>query len=273
MMRALWSGASGMKTQQTNVDVIANNISNINTAGYKSSKAEFKTLLYQTVQARTTSANGEEKPIPAQVGLGTRLASTSTLYTQGSLQATGETNNFAINGNGFFQVRDGNGDLYYTRNGNFVWAVGANGNVQLCTQDGEQVMNSAGGIIELPAGVSGEAVVFSSTSGEFGYNNANGEYVALGTYIGVYQFSNPGGLEHVSGTRFEATEASGDALSEYTTATLSKSTVVSGYIEMSNVNAADEMVNLIVAQRAYEMNSRAITTADDMLAQANQLKR
>lgn len=115
MMRALYTAASGMRAQQTNVDNISNNIANVNTTAFKSQKTEFKSLLYQTIQTRTTSANGEEKPIGAQVGLGTRVASNTTSYTQGALLEDESKSAFAIEGNGFFQVRGADGTTYYTR--------------------------------------------------------------------------------------------------------------------------------------------------------------
>ena len=271
MMRALWTAASGMKSQQTNVDVISNNISNVNTVGYKSEKAEFKSLLYQTIQAKTTSANGEEKPIPAQVGLGTRLASTTSNYTNGSLLESDTPGSFAIQGDGFFQIRGADGNLYYTRNGNFNWMTGTNG-VTLCTQEGYQVLDSNGQAITLPANVNSEAVVYSKTSKELGYTNAAGEYVSLNQSFGIYQFNNPAGLEKTGNNLLEETDASGAAMNEATTQGLTQSTVYDGYLEGSNVNVADEMVNLIVAQRAYELNSKAIQAADSMLGQANQLR-
>ncbi len=273
MMRALWSAASGMRAQQTNVDVISNNLSNVNTAGYKSSKAEFKTLLYQNIQAVTTSQNGEEKPISAQVGLGTRLASTTTSFKEGSFQTSDSNSHFAIAGEGFFQVRGADGEMYYTRSGNFLWTTNAAGNVQLCTQDGYAVLNSTGGEITLPAGITGEAAKFSSSSGELGYTDAAQTYHGLGAYIGLWQFRNDAGLDKVSNTLFQETDASGAAINEYTSNTVAKSSVKQGYLEASNVQVADEMVNLIVAQRAYELNSKAIQASDDMLGQANQLRR
>ena len=127
MMRALYTAASGMRAQQTNVDNISNNIANVNTTAFKSQKTEFKSLLYQTIQTRTTSANGEEKPIGAQVGLGTRVASNTTSYTQGALLEDESKSAFAIEGNGFFHVSGADGTTYYTRNGNFNWSIGPTG--------------------------------------------------------------------------------------------------------------------------------------------------
>ena len=272
MMKALWSAASGMITQQTNVDTIANNISNVNTIGYKTDKAEFKSLLYQTIQAKTTTANGENKPIGAQVGLGTRLASITTDFTQGSLTASSSETAFAIAGEGFFGVRNGDGEVLYTRNGDFQWAVGTEG-MTLCTSDGLPVLDSNGNEIILPGNVPTSTTTWTTTTGELGYVDDEGHYVSLEHTLGVWQFNNPAGLSSEGNTRYAVTDASGNPMNEATTNGLIKSSIRNKYLEASNVQVADEMVNLIVAQRAYEMNSKAIQAADDMLGQANQLKR
>ena len=121
MMRSLWTAASGMMSQQTSVDTIANNLANVNTVGYKQEQTQFKSLLYQNLQAKTTSANGENKPVGAQVGLGSRVSAVTSIYTQGALNATDSTTDFAINGDGFFAVRNTNTDeTVYTRNGHFT---------------------------------------------------------------------------------------------------------------------------------------------------------
>ena len=127
MVRSLWTGATGMIAQQLNVDNISNNLANVNTTGYKSEAMEFKSLLYQTVQTKTTTANGENKPIGAEVGLGVRNSSITSIFTQGSLLESSGPANFAIDGNGFFGIRGDDGNTYYTRNGHFVFAVGNNG--------------------------------------------------------------------------------------------------------------------------------------------------
>jgi len=271
MMRSLYTAATGMRAQQTNVDNISNNLSNVNTVGYKTQKAEFKSLLYQTIQTRTTSANGEEKPIAAQVGLGTRIASNTAIFTQGALQASESNTDFAIDGGGFFAVRGADGQTYYTRNGSFQWAIGVNG-VTLTNSEGYPVLDSNGNAIVLPNGVnSGRAVV--TERGELGYTNDDGEFVSLNQQFGIFQFNNPGGLEREAGSLYSVTDASGPALNEATVAGLIPSKVIQSYLEGSNVQVADEMVNLIVAQRAYQLNSKAITTSDEMLEQANNLKR
>lgn len=271
MMRSLWSAASGMIAQQANVDTIANNLSNVNTTGYKNEKAEFKTLLYQTLQTRTTTANGEEKPIPAQVGLGTRVMAITSSFEQGPFLASESNTAFAINGDGFFAVRGADGNTYYTRNGDFKMSIGNDG-LMLATAEGYPVLSSAGQPIILPAEVSASRLEVGG-DGSFGYRNGDGAYIPLNINIGVFQFNNPAGLEKMASSLFNVTDASGAALNEATTPNLKLSEVRQKYLEGSNVQVADEMVNLIVAQRAYEMNSKAIQATDDMLGQANQLKR
>lgn len=272
MMRALWSAASGMISQQTNVDTISNNLANVNTTGFKNDKAEFKSLLYQTIQTKTTTANGNRKPVGAQVGLGTRLAAITTDFSQGAITASESPTAFAIEGNGFFAVRGGDGEIYYTKNGDFKWSMGTTG-VTLATSDGLAVLDTNGNPIVLPEDVPSSQTAFTTTTGELGYLDNRGQYVSLNAKIGTWQFNNPAGLEKVSGSRYALTDASGAPMDENTTPGLTKSNICNKYLEASNVQVADEMVNLIVAQRAYEMNSKAIQAADDMLGQANSLKR
>ena len=271
MMRALYTAATGMKAGQVNVDTIANNLSNVNTNGYKTVRAEFKSLLYQTIQTKTTTANGEEKPVGAQVGLGTRLASTTSMYTQGSMTASESATDFAIDGDGFFAIRGIDGQTYYTRNGNFTWAVDAAGNTLLTDVEGCPVLDANGNAIYVPAGVTAENMIFQQ-DGSIGYFNEDQEYVSLEQSFGIYQFNNPSGLEKLSYSRLQQTEASGEPMLEGQMGT-KPSKVCQYYLEGSNVQVADEMVNMIIAQRAYEMNSKAIQTADSMLDTANNLKR
>ena len=218
MMRSLYTAATGMKASQTNVDTIANNLSNVNTNGYKTTRTEFKSLLYQTIQTRTTSANGEEKPVGAQVGLGTRVASTTSMYTQGPLNASESATDFAIDGDGFFAIRGVDGETYYTRNGNFTWAVDVNGNTLLTDVEGCPVLDREGNAIYVPEGVSAESMIFSQ-SGDIGYMTVDDEYVSLNQYFGIYQFNNPAGLEKLSYSRLQPTAASGDPMLEGTNGT------------------------------------------------------
>ena len=303
MMRSLWSAASGMIAQQTNLDNIANNLSNVNTAGYKKDSIEFKSLLYQTLQSKSTNNTGENKPVPAQVGLGTRTASISTIFTQGNLQDVDNPSYMAIEGPGLFKVLNENNEVCYTRDGSFNLMVTYQDNqgnavdepgLMLCSSDGYPVLDQNNNKIIIPGSVT-ENGENHKTTGEIrvdregnlfmsyigGKNNTevslpitnydNGqEYNAI---IGIVQFNNPTGLDDAGSNLYKESVASGAPVEESANDGLKKSLVHQGYLEMSNVQVADEMVNMIVAQRAYEMNSKAIQASDEMLQQANNLRR
>lgn len=280
MMRSLWSAASGMIAQQTNLDTVANNLSNVNTIGYKKDTTEFKSLLYQTLQSRSTNNVGENKPVPAQVGLGTRVSSITTVFTQGNLQATDNPTYLAIEGSGFFKVRDNNGTVCYTRDGSFGFQP-VEGGMMLCTSQGYPVLDQNNNPIVVPDPVRSEDVVIDKEGNIFTKTGENGEQIPLNAVqdgqnyqqrIGLVQFNNPAGLFSRGDNMYEVTPASGDAIEESTTEGITRSLVHQKYIEMSNVQVADEMVNMIVAQRAYEMNSKAIQASDEMLQQANNLR-
>lgn len=271
MVRSLWTAATGMIAQQTNVDTIANNLANVNTTGYKAEVAEFKSLLYQTIQTKTTTANGENKPVGAQVGLGVRNSAITSIFRQGSMLASENPTSFAISGDGFFALRGADGETYYTRNGNFNFTTAQNG-MMLANSDGLPVLDTSGNPIILGTQYTASKIEIDS-EGQILYPDANNNMQPIGVQIGLYQFTNPSGLEKVDSTLYSVTAASGAAINEATNNNVKKSEVVQGYLEGSSVQVADEMVNLIVAQRAYEMNSKAITTTDEMLQQANQLKR
>ena len=273
MVRSLWSAASGMIAQQTNLDVIANNLANVNSAGYKSEVAEFKSLLYQTMQNETTTANGAHKPISAQVGLGVRNASVTSIFNQGSLLASESPTAFAIEGKGFFAVRDIDGSTKYTRNGNFNFNTGGGSTLVLSTSDGLPVLDTTGKPISINADTYNVTKITVDADGNLCYPDENNNAQPMGMRIGLYQFNNPSGLEKVNDTMYNVTAASGNALNESTNNTLAKSKSRQGYLEGSSVQVVDEMVNMIVAQRAYEMNSKAITTSDQMMEIANNLKR
>jgi len=272
MMRSLWTAASGMIAQQNNVDTIANNLSNVNTIGYKTETAEFKSLLYQEIATKTTSANGENKPVGAQVGLGVRNSSITSHYRQGGFKRTEEPFDFAINGDGFFAVRTLEGGLAYTRNGNFYLAVAPGGGYMLTNSEGLAIMDTDGEAIYFEEGLTSEQITID-TDGEVCLPDANGNPQKTGVKLALYQFSNPSGLEKGTDGLLLESEASGVAMNEEEYPNLKKSLVKQGYLEMSNVQVADEMVNLIVAQRAYELNSKAITTSDEMMQTANNLKK
>ncbi|MBQ0027828.1 MAG: flagellar hook-basal body protein [Lachnospiraceae bacterium] len=273
MVRSLWSAASGMIAQQTNLDVIANNLANVNSTGYKAETAEFKSLLYQRMQTETTTANGEHKPISAQVGLGVRNSSVTSNFKQGALLASESDTAFAIEGKGFFAVRDIDGSTKYTRNGNFLFNTNGRNSLMLSTSDGLPVLDTNGRPIAINTNTYSASKISVDAEGRLCYPDANNNAQPIGIQIGLYQFNNPSGLEKVNDTMYGATEASGQAMNESRNANLDRSRVLQGYLEGSSVQVVDEMVNMIVAQRAYEMNSRAITTTDSMMETANNLRR
>ena len=276
MMRSLWTAASGMRAQQVNVDTIANNVANINTIGYKSQQASFKSLLYQNLQSKSTNNAGEEKPVAAEVGLGSRVAAITSTFTNGNLQATEDPFSMALEGDGFFQIRTAGGELQYTRDGGFIISPSAQGNM-LCTTDGNAVLDAYGNQIILPnmqvatnlvVNEDGTIAFPDATGNPAILTDANGRLVRFG----IYQFNNPAGLAKEGSNNFSVTVASGAAVAENGNATVQQTRVHQYYTEASNVDVAEEMVNLIVAQRAYEMNSKAIQTSDEMMQQANNLR-
>lgn len=272
MLRSLWTGATGMIAQQTNIDVIANNLSNVNTVGYKTQVNEFKSLFYQEIQTKTTSANGENKPVGAQVGLGVRNASVTTVFKDGSMLASEKDSAFAISGDGLFGVRGADGNTYYTRNGNFEWTTATNNGIMLSTSEGLPVLSTAGTPIILDSNYTTSKIEVME-DGRICYPDAEENLQYLGITIGAFQFANPAGLEKIDSTLYRQTAASGAVINEATNNNIKKSTIMQGFLEGSGVQVVDEMVNMIVAQRAYEMNSKAITASDEMLQQANNLRR
>jgi flagellar basal-body rod protein FlgG len=264
-----------MTAQQLNVDTIANNIANVNTTGYKSDRMEFKTLLYQTMERASLDASDNGRPVNLQVGLGVRPIATAKMFTNGSFERTELDLDFAIEGNGFFVIEHGNEDLgieenVYTRDGSFKLSVQDDGNY-LVTSDGYYVLDSEGERIMFPTGTATSDINISE-SGTFFYEE-DGDTVYMDNPIGLVQFPNVQGLESIGNNFYRETSNSGEPLYEAEGDTESLSTVVQGYLEMSNVNIAQEMVDLIVAQRAYDLNSKGITTSDEMLQTANDLKR
>lgn len=187
MVRSLWTAATGMIAQQTNVDTIANNLANVNTTGYKTQVNEFKSLLYQNIQTKTTSANGDTKPSSAQVGLGVRNASISSVFKEGNLAASDSDTAFAIDGKGFFAVRGADGNTYYTRNGNLKFTLASNGGNMLATSEGLPVLDTQGRPIVL-----GNNYVMSkitvSKDGSLCYPDAQNNPQPIGITIGVFQF-------------------------------------------------------------------------------------
>ncbi len=272
MLRSLWTGASGMIAQQTAVDTISHNLANVNTTGYKKETVEFKSLLYTKLQTKTEDNEGNPKPVIGQVGLGVRTASVTSRFVQGNMTATGNAFDFCIEGNGFFMVQTGEDQVAYTRAGNFNVSLAADGNLVLANSDGNPILSTTGEPIEFDPAMS-SANIFIDDYGKFFYRNPDETITDLQIQVGVVQFNNPSGLEKLSGSLMAQSDASGEARLEAEDTELKTSKVHSGYLEASNVQTVDEMVNLIVAQRAYEMNSKIINASDEMLQQANNLRR
>lgn len=268
MMRSLWTAASGMRGQQLNVDTISNNISNVSTTAFKKDRLEFKTLLYQTMEEATLDGANVGKPVNLQVGLGVKPVATSKILNSGNLQRTENPTDVAIEGDGYFMVKTGEEEVSYTRDGTFKISTSGDNNL-LTTSDGYYVLDTNGDPVSIPASVPVSDIIIDK-GGIISYS-LDGEMQDTGIILGVVQFSNPQGLSAIGGSLYTRTPASGEPILEIDGDVVA-SNISQGYLEMSNVNIAEEMINLIVAQRAYELNSKAITTSDEMLQQANNLK-
>ena len=249
-----------MESQQLNLDVISNNLANVNTTGYKKSKIEFQDLLYQDV--RTPGAEqgaGNELPTGLQIGHGARAVATSRVFTEGELTQTGANLDIAVQGDGFFQVTMPDGTLAYTRDGALKTAADG----RITTSDGLPVQN---GFQPIPAGttsinISSDGVV--TTTGASGTQNFQ---------VTLTRFTNPAGLQSVGRNLYLETPASGTPETG-NPGENGFGSLQQGYLEMSNVKVVEEMVNMIVAQRAYEVNSKAVQAADEMMQQSNNLRR
>ena len=249
-----------MEAQQLNLNTIANNLANANTTGYKRSKIEFQDLLYQ--RPRTVGADaggGNVLPTGIELGNGSKVVSTSKVFTQGQLKQTGEKMDLAIDGDGFLEVQRGDGTKAYTRDG----GLKVDGQGRVVTSDGLQVLSGF-----QPIG-NGSTGVTIAAGGEVTVTSANGNQSFR---IQLSRFANPGGLRSLGGNLYEETAGSGTAETG-NPGEAGFGAIQQGFIETSNVNIVEEMVNMIQAQRAYEINSKSIQTSDEMLEKVNQLKR
>jgi len=255
-MRALAIAATGMNAQQTTVEVIANNIANISTTGFKRARAEFTDLLYQAERMAGAPNRGGQGPVPegAQVGLGVRVASVRNLHLQGALTSTGNKLDLALNGRGWFQVASPDGETLYTRSG----AFNKSGNGQLVTMDGYAVQPA----ITIPSDAT--AVVVNESGQVLARVGNDSEMRSLGQ-LTLANFANDAGLDPLGGNLYRETEASGAAVVGVP-GEAGFAGIHQGYLENSNVDSVKEITELITAQRSYEMNSKVIQAADDMLA-------
>ena len=260
MLRALYSSAAGMESQQLNLDVISNNLANVNTTGFKKSKIEFQDLLYETTRAAGAEAGaGNQLPTGIQIGHGSRPVATSKIFSTGELTQTGERLDVAIQGDGFFEVQMPDGSRAYTRDG----ALKTASDGRITTSDGLVLQ---GGFQPIPTGTTSISIAPSgevTTTGPSGSQNFR---------VQLVRFANPAGLESMGRNLFRETTASGNA--ELGNAGENGfGELAQGYLEMSNVKVVEEMVNMIVAQRAYEVNSKAVQASDEMMQMSNNLKR
>lgn len=262
MQRALWSAASGMQAQQLNIDTIANNLANVNTNGFKRSRAEFQDLMYQTLQAPGTATSSTTRnPAGVQLGLGAKPASVKKIFGQGDFKKTDNPLDVVIEGQGFFKVTLPDGTTAYTRDGAFT----ANRDGQLVTANGYTLEPP----ITLPSDTLSVAI------GKDGTVSVTQPGQATPTDIGQIElanFVNPTGLLSLGGNAFQPTEASGDAV-DGTPGADGLGQLSQGFLEVSNVSIVSELVEMIAAQRAYELSSKAIRAADEMMQQTNGLVR
>ncbi|WZL73631.1 flagellar basal-body rod protein FlgG [Clostridiaceae bacterium 35-E11] len=263
-MRALWTAASGMKAQQLNVDTISNNIANVNTTSYKKQRVEFKDLLYETL-SKNNLEGGIGKPVNLEVGHGVMPMATLRSFAKGNLEQTNNDLDFAIDGDGFFMVRDENDNLFYTKDGSFKLSVEDN-EATLVTSEGYFVQSDAGDI-ELGEDVEEITV---SPNGMINVKRKGEEESEEYGQLTTVSFANPSGLEALGKNLYKETIASGEAIEAFEG---EAGEVMQGFLETSNVQVVEEMIKLITAQRAYEINSKSIQTADQMLEQANNLRR
>jgi len=264
MMRSLWTAASGMTSQQFHIDTISNNLANVNTYGFKKMRAEFEDLIYQTeLMAGTPATEITEIPTGIQVGHGAHVSATQKMFQQGSLQSTENKTDIALEGEGFFKVLLYDGSEAYTRDGSFK------------VDSNRQLVTSNGYLLEPPVVLPEDFIMDTlsiSKDGRISVNVIGDEDpVEVGT-MEIYRFVNPAGLSSIGSNLYKTTAASGEEIPGQPGMN-GMAKVHQGFLEMSNVKVVEEMVNMIVAQRAYETNSKAIQTSDSMLATAIGLKR
>ena len=265
MSRALRTSATGMVAQQLNIDNISNNLANVNTTGFKKAKAEFQDLLYQTIRtAGTSAAQGAQVPVEIQIGYGTRVVATQRIFEQGQVTATNNSldlaiENEGINGDGFFQVTLPDGSVGYTRDGAFK-----------LSSEG-QIVTSDGFGVEPPISISQDAVsVNISADGSIEVLQSGETEAANVGQIELSKFINPAGLRSIGRNLYLETEASGPPITGQANSE-GFGRISQGFLELSNVQVVDELVNMIMAQRTYEVNARAIRTSDEMMRETNNI--
>lgn len=261
MIRSLWTAASGMSAQKTNMDIIANNLANVNTSGFKKSRADFEDLLYQNLKSPgAETSSGGEIPTGIQIGMGTRYTSVQKMFTQGDFSQTGNQLDLAIEGNGFFQVIS-NGEEVYTRAGGFK--LDSDG--YIVTSNGDRLQPE----VSFP---SNTATITIDSGGNIVGLEDDGETETVTAQLTLYNFINPAGLNSLGKNYYSTSGSSGDPV-EGNPGVDGLGTIAQGFLELSNVDVVEEMVNMIAGQRAYEISSKSIKSADEMMQMANNIKR
>jgi flagellar basal-body rod protein FlgG len=262
MIRALFSAASGMNAQQTNVENIANNIANANTAGFKSRRAQFQDLLYQNlIQPGAAATQQTVVPTGLQLGLGTRAVSNEVIFTQGDFSETDNPLDLVIQGNGFFQVLQASGQVAYTKAGTFH------------LNNTGQIVDPNGNLLDPPITIPPNALSLTiGSDGTVSYTLPGQSAAQQAGQIQLANFVNPSGLNSIGQSLFQQTDASGAPVIGAPGGQDGVGTLMQGYVEQSNVSIVQEFVNLIVSQRAYEANSKVVKAADDMYQQVNNLR-
>ena len=260
MMRGLWAAATGMACQQTNLDVVANNLANVNTSGFKKSRISFQDLMYQNLRAAgAATASGGQIPAGIQVGMGAKVVSVDKAYLQGDFSQTKNPLDMAIEGRGFFKVLNNSREVY-TRSGAFK-----------LDKDG-YIVDNGGNRLQPEYAVPATTVnITIDSGGKLAASGSDGRELGS-TQLQLFDFANPAGLRSVGQGLLIPTDASGDAV-QGNPGNDEFGTILQGFLEMSNVDVVEEMIHMIMAQRAYELGAKAIQTGDEMLQQANNLKR
>ncbi|MBE3580481.1 MAG: flagellar hook-basal body complex protein [Thermoanaerobacteraceae bacterium] len=275
MMRSLFSAVSGLRTHQTRMDVIGDNIANVNTVGFKRSAVTFKDVFYQTLRGGSAGTQDIGGTNPQQVGLGVTLASIDVVHTQGAAQTTASGTDLMIQGDGFFRVSpDGGSTIFYTRAGAFHF----DDQGYLVNPDGMKVLDADGDPVQISDMADPDTMPQSFSIDSMGYVHyvdSNGNLQTLSSPISIAKFSNPAGLEKVGQNLYRETASSGPPSSDLEPGqgSLANTTIIPSALEMSNVELAQEFSDMIVTQRGFQANARVITASDEMLQELVNLKR
>jgi len=260
MIRALWTASTGMTAQQTHIDAIANNLANVNTQGFKKSRVSFQDLMYQNMRvAGSSTAAGNQIPVGIQVGMGAKVVAVEKLHMQGDYVQTKNQLDLAIEGKGFFKLQSGGRDVY-SRAGGFK--IDKDG--YICDSNGNRLQPE----FAIPAKTTAITI---DPGGKLVASGSDGKEISS-TQIQLFSFTNPAGLQSIGHNLFIPSESSGDPI-QGNPGTDDFGTILQGFTEMSNVDVVEEMIHMIMSQRAYEMGAKVIQTSDDLLQITNNLRR